>query len=799
MKTFSRIALALAVASSISAQEASWGFVENRGQYAPEVLHTSTRSGVNLTLVEDGFWMLKQFDDRGHALRFIVEDARSGPSTGLAPKGFPIHYLSREGTRTARTFRGAMRPGIVEGVDLVVRARNDVGVFEYDVAVDDPGRLDDFVIRCEGAEGLRLRGDGALVVDTSVGPLVHHRPIAFALDASARPLEAVACRFELLDDQRFRFRTPDGDAGRLWIDPSLVWGTYLGGSGGDGASALALAPDGAVVVAGNTTSLDFPTTPGPFVKTALGIDTYVSRFSPDGSALLMASVFQTVTSNSEGSHNVTVTDDGDVVMASATEATDFPTTAGSYSNTFIGGVNDTVILRLASTGDALVFATYFGGSEGGEVPTGLIVEDDGSILVAGRVCAGAFDFPTTPGVVQQTSVPGGFLSCDAFLTRLSGDGASVLTSTRLGGSDDEFSESMAVLPDGDIVIGGWSDSDDFPLTPAALFPTFFEKSGFISRLSPDFTELVASTYFPIRTVALIPRDADHLVVGGAVTTQTSSFFTPSPDAFDTTFESNGPAAAVIAPDLDVVHRATYLDSSVGSLRFDADAFGVVMVGTTAFDGVPTTPDAVAREPSTAICDAYVTRLDPDLTTLLYGSYYGGPAPNCGDVGAVALTPDGDAILGASLVDVPTTPDAFDPTPNGTTEGVVARFRTVPAWQTTGAGLAGTAGEPRLVGYGTPAREEPIGLGIFDGLPSGTATLVIGLDSARAPLKGGVLVPTPDLLVAGLPLDASGHLEFAATWPAGIPAGLQTWYQVWIADVGAPKGFAATNGLTVISN
>jgi hypothetical protein len=58
----------------------------------------------------------------------------------------------------------------------------------------------------------------------------------------------------------------------------------------------------------------------------------------------------------------------------------------------------------------------------------------------------------------------------------------------------------------------------------------------------------------------------------------------------------------------------------------------------------------------------------------------------------------------------------------------------------------------------------------------------------------VLVPSPDLILAGLPIDAEGNLIIPLIWPAGIPEGVTLYYQVWTIDAGAPAGLAATNGL-----
>jgi hypothetical protein len=60
---------------------------------------------------------------------------------------------------------------------------------------------------------------------------------------------------------------------------------------------------------------------------------------------------------------------------------------------------------------------------------------------------------------------------------------------------------------------------------------------------------------------------------------------------------------------------------------------------------------------------------------------------------------------------------------------------------------------------------------------------------------GLLVPQPDVVLGGLPIDAAGVHELDLTWPAGVPRGITPWFQHWIPDPAGPAGFAASNGLS----
>lgn len=84
--------------------------------------------------------------------------------------------------------------------------------------------------------------------------------------------------------------------------------------------------------------------------------------------------------------------------------------------------------------------------------------------------------------------------------------------------------------------------------------------------------------------------------------------------------------------------------------------------------------------------------------------------------------------------------------------------------------------------------------LSDAHASSTTALVAGFSVLNAPFKGGVLVPNPFAILAGLPVSASGDLALAFSWPAGVPSGFTILFQHWITDPAGPVGFAASNGV-----
>ena len=126
-------------------------------------------------------------------------------------------------------------------------------------------------------------------------------------------------------------------------------------------------------------------------------------------------------------------------------------------------------------------------------------------------------------------------------------------------------------------------------------------------------------------------------------------------------------------------------------------------------------------------------------------------------------------------------------------------RSVNGWSSQAAPLSGTLGAPLLSGAGQMSVGQDVVLRLTNALPGGSATLVIGASVLAAPFKGGTLVPNPDLIIAGLPVDGSGTFELSTVWSDGIPAGLTLAAQFWIQDAGAVNGLAATNGIVDVTD
>ena len=258
-----------------------------------------------------------------------------------------------------------------------------------------------------------------------------------------------------------------GDAFVMKVDPtgsSLVYSTYLGGSGAEWGYAIAVDSGGNAYVTGITFSTDFPTTAGAF-QPAGSSGAFVTKLDPAGSAL----VYSTYLGNGAQGRGIAVDGDGNAYVTGVTDSADFPTTAGAYQATYggtqAGSGGDAFVTKLDPAGSALVYSTYLGGN-GSDWGNGIAVDAAGNAYVTGTTSW--ITFPTTPDAFQPHSHGGsGVNGTDAFFTKLNPSGSALVYSTYLGGTDLDAGLGIAVDASGNAYVTGGTNSTDFPTTAGA--------------------------------------------------------------------------------------------------------------------------------------------------------------------------------------------------------------------------------------------------------------------------------------------------------------------------------------------
>jgi hypothetical protein len=255
---------------------------------------------------------------------------------------------------------------------------------------------------------------------------------------------------------------------------SLVYSTYLGGSGSDSANGIAVDAAGNAYLTGDTTSFNFPA-PGWQRNNRGGQDAFAAKISADGSRLLWSSYLGG--SGADRGAAIAVNAAGEAWIAGSTWSADFPT-AGAFQNAS-GGGQDAFVARFSADGNTLAFASYLGGSGGTaiypEAAQAIALDAAGNAYVAGVTSSA--DFPALKPV--QSALKG---AMDAFATKVSAAGALVY-STYLGGSGVDIANAVAVDWSGSAYIAGYTYSTDLLAVNALQSTNAGDCDAFLAKLN----------------------------------------------------------------------------------------------------------------------------------------------------------------------------------------------------------------------------------------------------------------------------------------------------------------------------
>jgi len=419
-----------------------------------------------------------------------------------------------------------------------------------------------------------------------------------------------------------------GDAFVAQLDTTgsdLLWCTFLGGEQTEDVIAMAINQSGDLVLSGQTTSPDFPSTAGAFDESHNGEhDVYVAMLDASGSVLHW-STFLGGSAFEMPYLSVVLDTGGNPIVEGYTASKDFPTTPGAFDRSHNGPPYDAFVTKLDASGSCLLWSTFLGGTDT-DFAHCLTIDADNNPIVAGLTVSA--DFPTTSGAHDETHSG----QANAFVTKLSATGSSVLWSTFLGGeSYDSYDQAYTIAIDssGNPIVGGMTWSDDFPITPYAYDTSHNGNQDiFVSKLDASGSELLWSTFLGGEW-----EDYCH----------------------DMVLDRNG---------------------------------SPILVGWTTSTDYPTTPGAY-REENWDIREAIISKLGPLGRNLAWSSYIGG---NARDVAWGVVLDDQERIVltgqttEAGNFDFPTTHGAYDQTHNGEDDVFLAKLELL-----TGTGVASPGG------------------------------------------------------------------------------------------------------------
>ena len=385
---------------------------------------------------------------------------------------------------------------------------------------------------------------------------------------------------------------------------ALIGSTYVGGSGIDNAiidvtsttastqtslsgsntvSPLEINFDaqGNTWIATNTTSTNFPTTPGAHRTTLAGnYDGVVFALNANYSQLIRSTLLG---GNAiDAIHGVEIADNGNIVVCGSTRSTDFPVTSGAYKSSNSGGWDGFVTILNSSLSQVLR-STYLG-STGDDNATNIQLDCANNVYVMGRTAINS-PYPTSAGVYK---VNGG----DVLIEKLNANLTNSLASTRLGvNTGTRYVPTSFLLDDcGNIYVGGLTPSSlnaNMPVTPNAVMstPCCFH----FTVLGNNFQELVYGSYYGTAT------SGDHPHAG-------RSRFDPAGIVYQS-FCVTSPAMVTYPNNVYGAIKANGTTNDIASFKFNFDAVSITSDIVSYGGGMDTLPHVI-RGCKSAIIDVY---------------------------------------------------------------------------------------------------------------------------------------------------------------------------------------------------
>ena len=338
---------------------------------------------------------------------------------------------------------------------------------------------------------------------------------------------------------------------------SLVYSTYMGGSGEDRAFGIALSASGEAHLVGSTTSSNFPTQDAAYSSPRGLHDAFMTTLNSSGNGLEY-STYIGGTSYDLG-YDLALDNAGAVYITGMTASSNFPRSPGVVDNLFVG-IQEAFVVKLDPLQAGLasiVYSTLLGGGASDQGHTIAVDPSAGTAFVAGQTNSSNFPLfnPIQPnragswdafvaalnpgasallfstylgGSGADCELPGDFRECDidlgddgsvyvagssqstnfpitigmadlgdvdTFVVKLDPDGGGPAYSTLIGGSSGDYGFAIVAGANGYAHVVGETHSSDFPTSSNAADTSLSFIDAFLASLSPDGTEIVYSTYY----------------------------------------------------------------------------------------------------------------------------------------------------------------------------------------------------------------------------------------------------------------------------------------------------------------
>lgn len=643
--------------------ETNMQFIENKGQVTDQ--YKKPRKDVQFVLASNGVSM---FIGNGQIhYQFTQSDSRSpntcdatvsGYRTDVTLVGANAHarviteeqqaYVERYNTTgmngaVAHSYRKITYQNIYPHIDWVLYVKNDQ--LEYDFVVKPGGKASDIKLKYDGATGLKINNNGALVLSTPMGNIKEHAPVSY-VQATGKKVKSSF----ILKGNTLGFCTKQCK-GTMIIDPTLTWGTYYGGQqgnyGGGQASQGMVSIDsfGNVYLLSTASGISGLATTGAYQTTYIGNDDIVlAKFNGAGQRL-----WATYYGGNHDDVGVGITCDvqGDVYITGYTASTSGIATTNAFQTTYNGTTTqnlwgDAFLVKFDSSGN-LKWGTYYGGS-GSDVGNSVSCDAQGNVYLAGATnstgnIATTGSFQDTVAAAAVSINNGG---TGGFLAKFDSTGSRIWA-TYYGGYNGNGAIINSVVSDtqGHVFITGYTNDTIGIATPGTYLVTYpaADQSNASSAFVAEFDSAgnrIWGTYYgtdewgDTYANAIATDGAGNTYIGGLTQSQNGL---ASANAYHPISGGSNDGFLAKFNNVGQLSWSTYyggtLDESVRSIACDLAGFVYITGVTNSPDNISTPGALDSAEPgNNFFSNAFIAEFN-GAGSMQWGTYYGGAGGDAG--------------------------------------------------------------------------------------------------------------------------------------------------------------------------
>lgn len=558
-------------------------------------------------------------------------------------------------------------PEFYDGIELIMEGK--INLFKYSFIVNPNVNPSVIKYKIEGANAVKLKKDGSLVISHNFGEIIESKPIAWNISNNGTK-KSVKINYKLLDNNvSYEFPNGFNVNEQLIIDPNITFSTYSGSTVDNwGCTAT---PDlaGNLFAGGTVFGAGYPTTVGALSAGFnggenigyTGFDIGITKFNANGTARLYSTYLGG--EKNECPNSMICNSNNELYLMGVTSSNQFPTNVNSYNNSHNGGTTinlessqglsktDIFVARINPTGTALMASTYIGGSGNDGVNVGnsgnfdgdlvfnygdnfrgeIIIDNNGDILVASSTRSA--NFPT----VNATQ---NFLSGnqDAVIFKFNPALSNLLWSTYYGGTGTDSGNALAVNSINEVYLTGGTISTDLTVPAGHVnINSGGSSDGYIVRFSTTGA-ILSGTYLGTNAYDqcyFIQVDIDDFVYAygqtfGVMPISTGLFGNPNASQFIRKYNnllSTVEWNTKVGGNNQRISPTAFLVSNCYEIYISGWGGDIISTNISSF---PTTPDAFQ---TTSNGDGfYIAVYDPNMTALQYATFMGGPSEDHVDGG-----------------------------------------------------------------------------------------------------------------------------------------------------------------------